>query len=877
MLPAHWSVQRATRLAVLLLLTSAAALAAAEPQAFSPPEEPRHYMPERGYDLRDVRLDLAFDWEKREVSGTATNTLAPLRPGLDHLEFHAAGLEVTRVRLAGEELPFSRDPAAQTLTVHLGHPHEPGEVLAVAIDYTAHPRTGLYFVGPDAAYPAKPRQIYSQGEPDLNRYWFPSWDAPNDRATSELFATVKQPFQVIGNGRLVEVLDRPDGTRTFHWRMEQPHPTYLTSVVVGEFSRVADAWQGVPVEYYVPPGREADARAALGRTPEMMGYFSELTGLPYPFAKYAQTFVYDFPWGGMENVTATTETERTLHTEDQDADFTSDDLVSHELAHQWFGDLISCRSWDQTWLSEGFADYFAALWNGHAHGADAFAVAIDSLREGYLTEAEEDYRRPIVTQRFTDPIRMFDAHSYQKGALVLHMVRYLVGEDAWWRGIREYVRRYAGQTVTTADFQSTMEEVSGVPLGPLIDQYVLGAGHPELGVRWEWRPETRQVHITVEQRQRISEETGFFSFPVEIELLGEHGATEQRVQRIDLEARRHQDIYLPSETRPRTVVFDPHGWMLKTLDFQKPLDEWIAQLDTAPEPAARLDALRALGALGGGMAKGEAEAALGRVLHGGAFHGLRRAAADALGALGTEAALRELRSADEADSRVRTAQLAALKKFPRHRELIPVLRRALEEDRSFTARAAAAGSLGAFRTERAEVAPLLVRALAQKSPRDLVLASALSALAELDAPQIVEQAERYARYGAPDGGRSRAMLALARYAARQKDDKVKEDARRVLEGYLDDPAYRIRREVYTALGALGDRAAIPALERSVRNEVDGEQRGKAEAALRSLRAGKSGGGANGEAAGDLAGRVEQLERESDVLRARIEEMEGKKH
>jgi aminopeptidase N len=655
--------------------------------------------------------------------------------------------------------------------------------------------------------------------------------------------------------------------------MEQPHPTYLTSVVVGDFARVADVWQGVPVDYYVPPGREAEARAALGRTPEMMGYFVELTGRAYPFAKYAQSFVYDFPWGGMENVSATTQTERALHPADQDADFSSEDLVSHELAHQWFGDLISCRSWDQAWLSEGFADYFAALWDGHAHGADAFAVALDKLREGYLAEAEGDYRRPIVTQRYSDPIRMFDAHSYQKGALVLHMVRSLAGEDAWWRGLREYVRRYAGQTVTTADFQSVMEEVSGVPLGPLIDQYVLGAGHPELEVRWEWRPETRQVHVTIEQRQRITDETGFFSFPVEIALLGEHGT--EVIARVDLEARRHQDLDLPSETRPRTVVFDPHGWMLKTLDFHKPLDEWIAQLESAPEPAAQLDAIRALGALGGGMARGEAEAALGRTLHSTAFHGLRRAAAEALGALGTAAALRELQTSvtvTEPDSRVRTAVLGAFKKFPKHRELIPILGRALETDRSFAARAAAAGALGAFRAERKEVAPILVRALVQKSPRDLILATSLTALAELDAPQTVAEAERYARYGAPDGARGRAMLSLARYAARQKDATTKEDVRLVLESYLDDPVYRIRRDVYAALAALGDPAAIPALERSARNEVDGEQRGRVEAALRALRTAKGGGDA---VAGDLAGRVEQLERESDVLKARIEELEGK--
>jgi len=877
------SVRRALFcLAFGLALGSTAGLEAGERRPFAPPDEPRHYMPERGYDLRHLRLDLTFDWGKRQVAGTATNTLSPLRPGLDHLVFHAAELEVTRVRLipagaqAGEELRFSLDPAAQTLTARLDRPPAPGEVLEIAIDYSAHPRTGLYFVGPDAAYPDKPRQIYSQGEPDLNRHWFPSWDAPNDRATSELLATVKRPLQVVGNGRLVEVLERPDGWRTYHWRMERPHPVYLVSMVAGELSRVADAWQGVPVEYYVPPGREAEARAALGRTPDMMGFFAETIG-PYPFARYAQTLVYDFPWGGMENITAATETERALHPAEDETDFSSEDLVAHELAHQWFGDLVSCRSWDQSWLSEGFADYFAALWAGHAHGDDAFAAALDHLREGYLAEDAEDYRRPIVTQRYSDPIRMFDAHAYQKGALVLHMVRSLLGEAAWQRGIREYVRRFADQTVTTADLQSTLEEVSGVPLGPLFDQYVTGAGHPELVVRWDWRPDTRQVHLAVEQRQRITDETGFFSFPVEIALVDEPGDQAGTVvRRVPLEARRLQDLYLPAETRPRTVVFDPHGWMLKTIDFQKPLAEWAAQLDTG-WPAARLEALRALGALGGGMAKGEAEAALGRILHGDSFFAIRRVAAQALGALGTDAALRELRAglegaATERDSRVRTAVLLAFKKLPQHRELVPVLRRALEEDRSWSARAAAAEALGAFRAARDEAAPLLVRALAQKSPRDVVPAAAIKALAELGAPQTFAQAVRLARYGAPANSRRDAMLALARYAARQKDPEVKKEARRVLESYLDDPVYRVRRELYAAFAELGDPEAIPALERSARAEVDSEQRLKVEAALRTLREAPRDATT---ADSDLAGRIEQLERESAVLRARIEELEGK--
>jgi aminopeptidase N len=879
-MPPLRTFRRSTHLAAGVLLLALAGLAAGSPQdrhPFAPPEEPRHYMPERGYDLQHLRLDLTFDWDKKQVSGTATNTLTPLRPGLDHLVFHAVELDVKRVSLQGKDLPFSFDPQAGTLTVDLGQSHAPGEVLAVAIDYTAHPRSGLYFAGPDSAhpeaYPEKPRQIYSQGEPDLNRHWFPSWDAPNDYATSELYATVPRPFQVIGNGRLAEVTERPGGARTYHWIMDQPHPTYLVSMVAGEFARVADTWQGIPVEYYVPPGREAEARIAFGRTPDMMSFFSDLTGVRYPYPKYAQTTVYDFPWGGMENISATTETERALHGEKDELDFTARDLVSHELAHQWFGDLVGFQSWDHAWLSEGFADYCADLYAGHAEGPDAFQAALDDQREGYLAEDSEDYRRPIVTQRYTDPIRMFDAHSYQKGALVLHMIRFLLGEDAWKRGLHEYVARFAHQAVTTADLQQVLEQVSGVPLGPLFDQYVYGAGHPELLLRWDWRPETHEVHLSVEQTQRVTEETGYFSFPVEIALVGEKGT---EVHRVPLAAQRLQEIVLssrlPNGERPKTVVFDPHGWMLKTVRFEKPLSEWRAQLEAADAHAAKLEALRALGALGGGMSRGEAEAVLGQALRTEPAYSLRKVAAQALGALATDAALVELKKGlGDRDSRVRSAAFESLKAFPKHRDVIPVLRRALEQDESAKAKAAAATALGAFHDDATEVAPLLVRALSQPSYRDTIASAAILALADLGAPQTLEQAARLSRYGAPQNVRGPAMLALAKYAAKQKDPKVKEEARRILEGYLDDPIYRVRRDVYSAFAELKDPESVPALERSARNEVDNEQRGHAEEALRATREAKV--ESPGTADTGLAGRLEQLERESEVLRARIEELE----
>jgi aminopeptidase N len=868
-------------LAVLALLLAGFGEAGRADERFAAPESALQYMPKRDYDLLHLRLDLDFDWEKRTVSGTATNILTPLRPDTASLVFHAVDLNVTGVRLgkAGHgaggavELPFSLDPAAQTLTVRLDRPHGPGDELAVAIDYSARPRAGLWFVGPDAGYPKKPRQIWSQGEPNLNRHWFPSWDYPNDRATSEMVATVARPFTAVGNGRLAEVADRPGGRRAFHWTMEQPHTTYLVSVVVSEFTRVADAWKGIPIEYYVPPGREEEARVAFGRTPAMMEYFSTVTGKPYPYPKYAQTTAYDYMWGGMENITATTMTERTLHAARHDVDFSSEFLVAHELAHQWFGDLITCRSWDHLWLNEGFADYMTVLWKGHAHGPDELAWEVDDLVQDHLSEARDQYRRPLVTLRYPAPIRLFDAHSYEKGALVLHMIRGLLGEETWWRSLRAYVERFAGGTVTTADLQGVLEQVSGISLGPLFDQYVHGAGHPELEVRWEWRPDERIVRLEVEQTQRITPEIGFFSFPVEIALVGDQiGDQGTEIRRVQLEPRRLQDLSIPSETRPRTVVFDPRGWMLKTMTFDKPTPEWIAQLETADHLAAKLEALRALGQSGGGMARGEAEAALGRALRQEPHHGARQIAAEALGSLGTEAALEALRPGlEDRHSQVRTKALEALGRFPSHPELVEVLQRSLEKEESHKAQAAAARALGKFPERRSRIVPALLRALDRPSHRDVVQEGALAALAELDARETFDQAVRFARWGAPPHSREDALKALARWAG--QDARRTQEVRKVLEGYLDDPVYLIRTGVFEALAELGDPAAIPALERSARNEADDSQRLAAADAIRKIRDREA---ARGAEAGGLAQRVQQLEREAEVLRGRVEELEQKK-
>ncbi len=854
--------------ASLLLALATTASGAAQGKAPASEEPPVRYMPTRQYDLQHLRLDLAFDWDAGSVAGTATNTLAPLLPGLDTLVFNAAGLDVRKVRVNGAERPFTLDPQAETLSVRLDRGYGPRDRLEVAIDYSSHPKAGLYFVGPDAAYPRKPRQIYSQGEADLNHHWFPSWDYPNDRATTEMVATVKRPLQVVSNGKLLEVTDLADGRRTYHWRMDIPHSTYLVSVAIGDFTKVSDPWRGIAVESYVPPGTdEATARRSFGDTPKILEFYSRATGRAYPYAKYAQAAVIDYMWGGMENISATTQTARTLHPARVDLDYPSEGLVAHEAAHQWFGDLLTCEDWSHTWLNEGFADYFTALYKGDAHGADAYDLEMEDLRAGYLREG--DAQRPIVTRRYADPIDLFDAISYQKGALVLHMIHGLLGEEGWTKGIHAYVERFAGQTVTTPDLQNTLEQTTGVSLGAIFDGYVYGAGHPELKVKWDYQPETRQVHLEVRQAQKLDGQTGLFSFPLEVVLLGERGQETSRS--VPVAARAFQDLYLPSDERPRTVVLDPRDWVLKTVDFAKPAFEWAAQLAGSKPLPARLEAIRALGDLGGD----EAVAALGRTLRDEPFYGVRAEAARALGKIGEktgkDAALAALRAglADQ-DSRVRMHAAEALGSFPEHAGLIPLLAKTLAADGSDFVRAAAATALGSFEKRRAEAAPPLLAALSQESFHEVIRGAAIRSLAKVDPARAWEPAQRLARYGAPADSRDRALDALVTIA--QQDPHRRDEARKVLEGYLDDPNYSLRENAYRSLGKLGDPAAIPAIEHRARLEADGRQKRNAGKAVEKIRLLKE--KEHEEQA--LRDRVEQLERETEVLKEQLRQGQEKK-
>ncbi|MCI0596251.1 MAG: M1 family metallopeptidase, partial [candidate division Zixibacteria bacterium] len=378
-------------IAGFLLLTSFATPSARE--RWGDAHSDFHYARDRVFDLIHVRLEISFNEAERSLSGKVTHTFSPLLPEQKFLFLDAVGLEIKKVTdAAGNSLAF--EPLDTELKVDLGLPFRPfADTFAVTVEYGGRPKAGVYFVQPDAKYPRKNSQIWTQGETENTRYWIPIYDYPNDQATSEMIVTVPEKYLAVSNGELVSDT-RSGGRRVFHWRENVPHVPYLISLVAGEYEMHAETttvYAGeetkvVPVLFYYPPGNKERAIRSFGKTGKMLRFFSEKIGVPYPYEKYSQATVDEFMWGGMENISATTQTERTLHDRRAHQDFKSEGLVAHELAHQWWGDLLTCRDWSHIWLNEGFATYFDNLFQEYDLGPDEMPVQMREDLKNYLEE-----------------------------------------------------------------------------------------------------------------------------------------------------------------------------------------------------------------------------------------------------------------------------------------------------------------------------------------------------------------------------------------------------------------------------------------------------------------------------------------------------------
>lgn len=556
----------------------------------------------RDIDLLHTKLELKFNWEKQHVLGVANIKLKPFFHAMKSVSLDAVGFDIHSVSNAKTNLPLSYKYDGFDIVVDLDKVYTRDENIEVVIDYTAKPEElpeggsaaitsdkGLFFINPLGEDLEKPMQIWTQGETENNSRWFPTVDKPNERTTQEMIITVDQKFESLTNGKLVSSKANPDGTRTDYWSMEQPHAPYLFMLAIGEFSKVEDTWNGIPVDYYVEPKYKEDAKEIFNHTPEMLGFFSDYVGVNYPWDKYSQVIVRDYVSGAMENTTAVIFGDFVQKTKRELIDNDNDYIVAHEMFHHWFGDYVTCESWSNLTLNEGFANYSEYLWTEHKYGIQAANHLRSNELRGYLNSAQNQGTHDLIDYGFEDKEQMFDAHSYNKGGLVLHMLRNYVGEDAFRASLNKYLVDNAHTAVEAHELRMAFEDTTGEDLNWFFNQWYFDKGHPELDINHGYAEGQYTLKIT--QTQDIESNAAIFQLPVAVDIYLENGDKERKEIWIN---ERSQEFTFEVEEEPAFVNFDADNIILGVRNEELSIAQQIFQYNNSTAYQDRADAINAL-------------------------------------------------------------------------------------------------------------------------------------------------------------------------------------------------------------------------------------------------------------------------------------------
>ncbi len=771
-------------------------------QDVPPPDHPTR---ERTYHVVHYKLVLSVDVTGKTCAGDALITLVPLRPLLDTVRLDAAGLAVSRVKMKDTFLASGVD--GETLAIALDKPYGLDDTLVLDIGYSVtSPQKGMYFVQPDSGYPDKQWQVWTQGEAVENHYWFPCYDAPNDLSTSEMIVTVDDRYTAISNGKLLgETRDTKARKRTFHWLEAKPHVSYLISLAVGNYVLVPDSADGVPITNYVYPHQANDAFRSFGKTPAMIRYFSSLVDYLYPWEKYGQVVIQDFMYGGEENVSISTLTDRTIHDARADLDNSSVPLVAHELAHQWFGDLVSFRDWSHAWLSEGFATYFEMLFREHEQGKDAAAKERYDAQQLVVNTDRMSNRRPTVCRSYVAPMDLFDSHIYQKGALVLGMMRDILGDELFTRALRAYVKRFAFRNAGTNDFKVAVEEATGYNLEWFFDEWLYHAGYPEFQISTRWDSRKRAEVVTVKQVQKVDSLTPIFHMPVDIEVWVHNRPDTYRVM-IDND----EDTFeFPAYQTPQMVLFDKGSKLLKKVAFPRSMDELLFQVRFASDAIDRMAAIDELQWM---VDSADVRRVLERVMVEDNANFVRRDAAWALGDVKRSDESEQLISAyGDRDPGVRAASVTSLGRY--HGEkVVSILQHAFRHDSSYTVAAAALRALTtADSTRRKEY---LKEALGMDSRDEIIRSTALQRLADIGDEEAQTTLMTYTKYGVDRNLRIQAIRSLCALW------KNHDDVIAYLTRFLYDPSYYVRRATLEALGDLDRESILRDIDTFLQKEHD---------------------------------------------------------
>ena len=829
---------------------------------FAPPDSPeyRKYAPDRSFAVLNLAIDVTPDFTNRTIAATTTIKFKPIVTPLAELALDAVDLRVSAVKSSEEILAYQ--VTDERIIVTFNNPVPADKEAWVQVAYTAEPTKGIYFRTPEMGYKPGDTHLFSQGEAIEARNWYPSPDAPSYKFTSEITCHVPDGMTVISNGRQVsETKDGKTGLVAFTWKQEKPHANYLISLVAGYFKKVEDKHRDVPLAFYTPPSDINEAKNSFRDTKDIMAFFEKDIGVRYPWPKYDQVVVNDFVAGGMENTSATTLTDRTLFTDATENLRDSESLIAHEMAHQWFGDYVTCKDWSHLWLNEGFATYYAHLYTGHKNGRDKMLYDLYGDARGMVNRPGEN-PRPIVDRKYNHPDEMFSYLAYDKGGWVLHMLRSQLGDDLYRQCIQTYLERHAFGSVVTEDLNKVIEELSGKSFDQFFDQWVYHAGTPDLEIDYSWDARAKLARITVKQIQKVTDDVPLFNFPLPVRFKTKSGNVDQTMA----VKQKSEDFYFAVEETPISVRIDPNLTVLARIKFDVSGSMLDAQLQDEADVLGRVIAIDTLSK----RRDKDAVAKLKQALNNDKFYGVRVDAARALRTIHSDDARDALlASTKQTDARVRRQVLEGITAFY-HESAFKAQTAALREEENPDIQALTIGQLGAY--SKPEVRETLLRELNSTSYRNDVADAAIRAMRAANDPAFIEPLrknlkEREAEFDSR--GFSSALNTLA-YLARDRE-KEREGVREFLLGYLNHPRRGTRISAITALGTLEDPGAVAVLEKYTLGIKYDQEFNTATNALRKISSARR----SDEALGDLRNMVLDLQKENANLRKDLKTVEKK--
>lgn len=639
--------------------------------------------PDRDFDAIHYRIKLDIDMERKQLTGQNTVTLTPLRSDLKRVSLDAVSLDVSDV-LDNKGFPLSYTQGEEKVHINLSRTYSYADTLTFTIKYLLGKQVeGLKFIDETET---NPMQVSSDCWPNKARQWIPCYDYPHDKVTQEMIVTVDNNYKVLSNGKLLSITENQEkGKHTYHWKQSLPHSTYLTNLSIADYTVIEDSLDALPVNYWVYERHEKDAKISFAKTPYMIDFFTRLYGYPYPWEKYDQV-VSAHQGGGAEATSATLLGEGAVTTSEEEIDFSFEGILAHEVAHQWWGDLVTCRSWEHNWINESFATYSDYLYKRYDWGEDEAAYDLLRKKNAYLREANNRYMRPIVFNRYENPGQNFDSHAYPKGANVLHMLRFVLGDDTFFRVISQFLHQFEFQAVSTQDFMRCAKEVSGLNMDLFFEQFLFHPGHAVFEVSKNWDESTKILALEIKQTQDKWENVPIYTIPVTI---GFYHTDGKRVEKIALKDR-VEKFEFKFDTAPLMVRFDEGNHLLKEWTFNKAEEELLFQVENDDVPG-RLWAIDQLKAFSTSPKTIQKWTELAR---GDNFWAVREAAVQHLSEF-HESNSKEvfLDAISDSNSKVRAASIKALGQL-KDPSMIGDFRRIYETDDSFLVRAEALIAIG---------------------------------------------------------------------------------------------------------------------------------------------------------------------------------------